>query len=111
MEKERLALVTAVQGRRHYLLGRYFTIKTDHHSLKFLLEQRITAPSQQKWWVKFMGYDYDISYKKWKENIVVDALSRKDNSAQLCSISVVHTSLLDEVKLTWAQEPSLQKLM
>lgn len=44
-EKELLALVTTVQKWLPYLLGRHFTIKTYHHSLKFLLEQRITTPS------------------------------------------------------------------
>lgn len=55
-----LALVTVVQKWRPYLLGRHFNIKTDHHSLKYLLEQRITTPSQQKWLAKLLGYDYTI---------------------------------------------------
>lgn len=79
-EKELLSLVTAVQKWRPYLLGRHFNIKTDHHrSLKFLLEQRITTLSQQKWLVKLMVYDYNIDYKKGKGNIVADVLSRRDN--------------------------------
>ena len=39
-EKEFLALVVAVKKWRPYLLGRPFVIKTDHQSLKYLLEQR-----------------------------------------------------------------------
>lgn len=40
-EKEFLALLEVVQKRRHYLQGVFF-IRTDHESLKYLLEQRLT---------------------------------------------------------------------
>jgi len=49
----------------------------DHHSLKFFIEQRISTPEQQKWVTKLLGYDYEIIHYKGKENVVVDALSRK----------------------------------
>jgi hypothetical protein len=39
-DKELLSLVTAVQKWRPYLLGHPFIVRTDHKSLKFLLEQR-----------------------------------------------------------------------
>jgi hypothetical protein len=32
-------------------------------------------PEQQKWVPNIFGYDYDIIYKKGKDNVVVDALS------------------------------------
>ena len=37
-EKEFLALITAVKRWRPYLLGKPFIIRTDHQSLKFLLD-------------------------------------------------------------------------
>ena len=76
-EKEMLAIVTAVLKWRAYLVGRHFIIKTDHQSLKYILEQRIHTPLQQKWIAKLMGYDYEIQCKKGSDNIVVDALSRQ----------------------------------
>ena len=48
-EKEFLALVVAVKKWRPYLLGRPFIIKTNHHSLEYLLEQRVGTTAQQKW--------------------------------------------------------------
>lgn len=40
-EKELLAVVTAVQKWRPYVLGQSFIIKTDQQVLKYLLEQRV----------------------------------------------------------------------
>lgn len=48
-EREMLAIVIAVQKCRRYLIRRHFKIKTDHQSLKYLMEQRVSIPSQQKW--------------------------------------------------------------
>nr|GEV43096.1 reverse transcriptase [Tanacetum cinerariifolium]GEV47655.1 reverse transcriptase [Tanacetum cinerariifolium] len=62
---------------RGYLLDRHFKIKTDHFSLKYLLDQRLTIPFQTKWLPKLLGCDYEISYKKGAKNGVADALSRK----------------------------------
>lgn len=39
-----MVVVLAVQRWRPYLLGRKFVVKTDQHSLKFLLEQRVIQP-------------------------------------------------------------------
>ena len=44
-EKEMLAFLVAVKKWTAYLLGRHFNIKTDHHSLKCLLDLRTNTPS------------------------------------------------------------------
>ena len=76
-EKELLALVTAMRKWRPYLFGKPFVIKTDHQSLKYFLEQRISTLMQQRWITKLLGYSFIIDYKKGKENVVADALSRQ----------------------------------
>ena len=43
-EKEFLAMVLAVEKWRPYLLGKHFIIKTDHFSLKYLVQQKIITP-------------------------------------------------------------------
>ncbi|GJU56063.1 reverse transcriptase [Tanacetum coccineum] len=75
-EKEFLAIVYALEKWRGYLLDMYFKIKTDHFSLKYLLDQRMSTPTQLKWLPKLMGFDYEIQYKKGVENVTTDALSR-----------------------------------
>ncbi|XP_016495999.2 putative mitochondrial protein AtMg00860 [Nicotiana tabacum] len=42
-EKEYMVVLSAVDKWRHYLQGDHFIIRTDHQSLKYLLEQRITT--------------------------------------------------------------------
>ena len=40
---------------------------------------------------KDVGYDFEIIYKKWKLNVVADALPRKDEEVEafLCTISII----------------------
>ena len=45
-EKEMMDILHAVQKWRPYLLGNHFCIKTDHQSLKYFLEQRVSSPAQ-----------------------------------------------------------------
>ncbi|GKC79683.1 putative mitochondrial protein [Tanacetum coccineum] len=78
-EKEFLAVLMALDKWRGYLLDRHFVIKTDHYSLKYLLDQKITTPTQMKWIPKLMGFDYEVVYKKGIDNAAADALSRRED--------------------------------
>jgi hypothetical protein len=89
-ENKMLAILHAIYLWRPYLLGQRFQIKTDHQSLKYFLEQCISSQEQQKWVTKLFGYDYEIIYKKGKDNVVVDALSRKyEDEGSLFSLSFI----------------------
>nr|GFA08884.1 putative mitochondrial protein [Tanacetum cinerariifolium] len=68
-EKELLVVIQALKKWRDYLLDKHFKIKTDHFSLKYLLDQRITTPLQMKWLPKLMEFEYEILYKKGSENL------------------------------------------
>jgi hypothetical protein len=85
-EKELLALVLSIKKWRPYLLDKVFVIKTDQQSLKHLLEQRVGTPMQQKWITKLLGYPFVVEYKKGKENVVADALSRQADSELMLEI-------------------------
>ncbi len=89
-EKKFLAILMATQKWRHYLMMRSFTIKTDHESLKYLLEQKVVTPMQQKGMLKLMGFIYTIAYRKGKENLAADALSRLNwDRGQLTAITTI----------------------
>jgi RNase H-like domain found in reverse transcriptase len=111
-EKEYLVLLTAVQKWRHYLQDTPSVIKTDHLSLKHLLEQRLTHSLQHKGLSKLLGLEYIIQYKKGIDNKAVDALSRQiqDNSAGVnMAITKVIPTWIEELKESyvgdsWAEE-------
>lgn len=87
-ENELLSVSYAVGKLTHYLTERNFVIRTDHKSLKFLLEQKLHNKSQFRWLTKLEGYDYEICYKQGNDNKVVDALSRVQ-VLELFSISLI----------------------
>jgi hypothetical protein len=47
-EKEMLAILHAMDLWCPYLLGKRFQIKTDHQSLNYFLEQRLSSPKKKK---------------------------------------------------------------
>jgi hypothetical protein len=60
-EHELIDLVHAVRQWRPYLWCRAFVIKTDHYSLKFLLDQRLSTIPQHQWASKLLGFDFQVS--------------------------------------------------
>lgn len=83
-KKKIIALVLTVQKWWPYLLNRKFIVRTDHRSLKDLWTQKITTITQQRWLYKLVGFDFEIEYKKWGDNVVADALSKWNNLMVLC---------------------------
>jgi hypothetical protein len=67
---------------RPYLWGRRFTVRTDHYSLKFLLDQRLSTIPQHQWVGKLLGFDFDVEYKPGSQNVVADDLSRRDRQEE-----------------------------
>ena len=94
-------------------MGRHFKVKTDHDSIKHFLEQRISSKEQQKWVKKTLGYDFKIIYKKWKLNVVADALSRKDEEVEalLCSISIIQPNCVTEARDEWKKDEEVSTLI
>lgn len=90
-EKEMLAILLAVSKWRSYLLHTTFIIRTDHKSLKFLLEQKVSTPLQHRYLTKLLGFDYKIEYKKGADNGVADALLRANALPGECRMAMATT--------------------
>src|SRR6202034_2480789 len=60
-----------------------------------------------------LGYDFEIIYKKGKKNVVVDALSRKDEDVEalLCAISIIQPDWINEVREEWKNDEEVWALI
>ncbi|GJV71626.1 putative reverse transcriptase domain-containing protein [Tanacetum coccineum] len=64
--------------RRHYLYGTKSVIYTDHKSLQYIFDQKDLNMRQRRWIELLSDYECEIKYHPGKENVVADALSRKE---------------------------------
>jgi hypothetical protein len=88
-EKEFLALIMVVERWRPYLQRQEFIIKTDHKSLTYLNEQTLQSDLHRKAMTRLMGLQFRIQYRKGKDNLAADALSRINPLMQIQSFSEV----------------------
>lgn len=91
-EKEFLALIMAIERWRQHLQRGKFVIKIDHKSLAYLTEQNLHSEMQCKALTRLMGLQFKVVYRKGKENVVVDALSRVQYLFAIQAVSSVQPS-------------------
>ena len=75
-EKELLAVVFFVQYYRQYLLGRRFTVRTDHQALVWLFSLKEPNGKIARWIEILAPYDFGIEYRPGHKQGHCDALSR-----------------------------------
>eukprot|EP00731_Ephydatia_muelleri_P009833 Em0005g419a len=89
--RELLAVVTFTRLFRPYLLGRRFTVRTDHSSLQWI--QNFKEPEGQlaRWLEQLQEYDFEVIHQKGRNHNNADALSRlsEGDSPQSNNITVV----------------------
>nr|GEY77376.1 putative reverse transcriptase domain-containing protein [Tanacetum cinerariifolium] len=85
------AVVCALKIWRHYLYGTKCTVFTDHKSLQHILDQKELNMRQRRWLELLADYDCEIRYHPGKENVVANALIRKERIKPLRVRSLVMT--------------------
>lgn len=74
--KELLAIVLAIEQFAHYIWGKPFVVHTDHEALTYLFNENKVGSRLLRWKLMLSEYDVEILYRKGKNNVVSDCLSR-----------------------------------
>jgi hypothetical protein len=102
------------------LWGHQFLVRTDHFSLKYLLDQRLSTVPQHQWISKLFGFDFTVEYRPGRPNTVADALSRRDAElaqdeaaglGAMCVRSSLTFAFLDVVCQATARAPDAQEML
>jgi hypothetical protein len=104
-------VILAVDKWKPYLQQQPFTILTDQKSLIHLGEQRLVDGIQHKAFVKLLGLQYRIKYKKGQENKAADALSRQLTHAEMHAISTIKPRWLEIVTEGYLQDDQAKQLL
>jgi hypothetical protein len=80
-EFEALAVVWGVQTFAHFLSDKPFTVRVDHHNLRWL--QTATKSRLQRWALELQGYHYTVEYRRGIEHCNCDGLSRNPTAGEI----------------------------
>ena len=75
-ERECLAIVWSILMLRPYIEGTRFTVRTDHDSLRWLLNLADASGRLARWRLRLAEYEYDVVHRPGIKHQAPDALSR-----------------------------------
>jgi RNase H-like domain found in reverse transcriptase len=75
-EKECLEIVWAILHLRPYLEGQKFIIRTDHHSLRWVLNLSDAQGHLARWRLRLLEFDYEVQYHPGALHHGADMMSR-----------------------------------
>ncbi|GBN15820.1 Retrovirus-related Pol polyprotein from transposon 297 [Araneus ventricosus] len=113
--KELLAIVKSIEHFHHYLYGRKFLLRTDHDSLRWLLNFKEPEGQIARWIQRLQEYDFEIQHRKGTSHENADALSRRPYPWSSCEIQKAQLEdpaikPILEKKLNSADRPSWQEI-
>jgi len=74
--RELLAVIAALQHFRHYLIGNKITLRTDHHSLKWLNTFKRPEVILARWVETLAEFDFEIEHGPGRVHCNADGVSR-----------------------------------
>lgn len=93
--RELLAVVRFTRQYRHYLLGRPFTLRTDHSSLTWLMNFKEPQGQLARWMEELSQYNIILKHRAGKRHGNADSLSRPPMPDQVCSQYIMGANLED----------------
>ena len=102
--RELLAVVSFLQHFKQYLLGKPFTIRTDHSALTWL--QNFKYPEGQlAWWLEqLQEFEFTIVHRPGKMHRNADAMSRQHCSKDCPDTHTIATIVPDTISIGYSQE-------
>ena len=97
VEKEAQAIIKAIHHWRHFLTGRYFTLKTDQKYVSYMFDAQHKGKIKNNkilcFKLELACYSFDTVYRPGKSNIPPDTLSRATCATESGSLYSIHQSL------------------
>lgn len=87
-ERELLSVLHSIEQFRPYIEGSHFKVVTDHSALQWLYKTKDPHGRLARWAMKLQQFDYEVVYRKGKENVVPDALSRATQNHDIDVIEI-----------------------
>ncbi len=84
VEKEALAVKWAVLELKYYLLGRKFTLITDHAPLQWMARAKDTNARVTRWFLALQDFHFDVRHRAGTAYANADGLSRCGQLSQVC---------------------------
>ena len=106
-----LAIIHALEKWKQYLVGNKFEVKTDHCSLKYLLQQKSLSKEQKKWINKIQAFDFKITYKRGTENVMANALSQNFKDIKLKAMTFIEPEWLKDIQTEYCHDPETMQLI
>ncbi len=103
-ELQCLAVVGMLRKFRIYLLGRPFTLRTDHKPLRWLLALSEPKPRLARWITEVSEYDFTIQHVPGKSISHADALPRVHPVVSVIEPQVAYKPVWDKARIATEQE-------